>query len=1297
MEKPSSKRSIHPWTAFCITALLAALLLAALCLLATSSGAQGSQAADTLTPITYATVITPGQPMVMGDTDVILEFAPGASGMVTVTLVPTAPVPPPPGGAISLTWDITTTATSYEVTATFIYSRAARDADIALVLDDSGSMEYDTLCYGCWEPQGASGCTEDGGCIYPLPWGQDPSNPPAAPDHCSTGNTYSNYSGGGMTYTHTDEYYRATSGDQDYYIVIEAEEYSSYNTLADYHDWAYVPYHSYWVIQRNDGTGAIGRDARGGYVSHHPFADYQGVQGGFGVSCQWNAITDPLGPYCRYNLPGGPFPAPRVDYEFQVPASGTYYVWLRGQGGPATWGGSALNHVFWGLDGSVLGQKDGFPQGAYYDGAAAGLWGWQRLSKGEGVSEGDTLSLTAGIDYTLNLWAGGAGFDVDRIVITTDDNSVLPSGMQVVPQANNARTDWACEPCDPRFGGYPGGEHLAGDWWLPDCHVGLDPDQRQDPIYGGEQSIRAMLGAAMDFASELDVHHDQIGYVSYDTNASTRNELECIRRLGPENCTSDIISTTVIAELNGTAAGGATNVAGGMMEGIAVLSTGGGHFGRPGAAHTMILLADGEANQRPDDFCDDEDLWPDNTGNDDIDRAKDCVIYYALEARDNGIVIHTISLGYTADLAIMQEVAEITGGEHRWAPNPKSLDYVFHGLLASPRFRRPSVAVEAIYHRASPTDRWIQHPLTLTKRGLAGEEPASWIITGTHITALSQWTLGPAGPFAPDSITVTGVPLSAFSSEPGTPSAEQGYTVSGSNLTEDIVITAPADFELSTTSGSGFTSSLTLTQSGGSVATTPIYVRFNRATAGSSSGDITHVSSGATTQNVAVSGTATIGWIAYNDCVWISGQTSTNITTYECYTNNTSGLLRNYADGSSIPVTVTATTSGTVEVQDTESYWGAETDVGTDAYTTFHGFANMVGGMRITASSGSYVDVTFTGLDPDRTYTFATTANRADSDYADRVTRFTLSGADAATNASTLGVTVHSNLSVSFCTGYNTEHGYVARWMGIQPGSNGDFTVRFEVDSGDYAYGPAVFMLQEEEVPISSLSPSSMMVDTPYAEQVFTLTLANNGVATDTFDLTYVATDTSSLPPGDPAQYEWVVIMPTTAVTVPAGMSTTLRVTVEIPNLEVKWVTHALTITATSRNHPAQVLTSTLTTFTGGHWDAVDGRWEGCRFDFGSTGMVIFDDMFSVYDHLGYDEPRYDFGHTGLVIFDDMFSVYDHLGENCEPPASIGRAPDTAPALARWQGEGASLVYSVAQSTVGLEAYALIEREEEYG
>ena len=114
-------------------------------------------------------------------------------------------------------------------------------------------------------------------------------------------------------------------------------------------------------------------------------------------------------------------------------------------------------------------------------------------------------------------------------------------------------------------------------------------------------------------------------------------------------------------------------------------------------------------------------------------------------------------------------------------------------------------------------------------------------------------------------ITITGTPLSAFSSVPGTPSAEQHYTVSGSNLTDDITITAPSGFQISLTSGAGFDSSLTLSQTDGNVAATTIYVRFNRATEGTSSGNIAHTSAGATIRNVAVSGTAApLAPVAFN-------------------------------------------------------------------------------------------------------------------------------------------------------------------------------------------------------------------------------------------------------------------------------------------------------------------------------------------------------------------------------------------------------------------------------------------------
>ncbi len=105
-------------------------------------------------------------------------------------------------------------------------------------------------------------------------------------------------------------------------------------------------------------------------------------------------------------------------------------------------------------------------------------------------------------------------------------------------------------------------------------------------------------------------------------------------------------------------------------------------------------------------------------------------------------------------------------------------------------------------------------------------------------------------------IFTTGTPLSAFSSLPGSLSAEQTYTVSGSGLTDAITITAPADFQISLSSGSGFSSSLVLSPSGGSLAATTLFVRFNRATEGSSSGNLAHTSSGATTRNIAVSGTS---------------------------------------------------------------------------------------------------------------------------------------------------------------------------------------------------------------------------------------------------------------------------------------------------------------------------------------------------------------------------------------------------------------------------------------------------------
>ncbi len=93
----------------------------------------------------------------------------------------------------------------------------------------------------------------------------------------------------------------------------------------------------------------------------------------------------------------------------------------------------------------------------------------------------------------------------------------------------------------------------------------------------------------------------------------------------------------------------------------------------------------------------------------------------------------------------------------------------------------------------------------------------------------------------------------------GSNSAEDDYTVSGSNLTNDIVVTAPSGFQVSKDgAGVGFGSSVTLTQSGGTVNATTIYVRYAPSSASGATGslNITNASTGATTQNVSVNGKA---------------------------------------------------------------------------------------------------------------------------------------------------------------------------------------------------------------------------------------------------------------------------------------------------------------------------------------------------------------------------------------------------------------------------------------------------------
>ncbi|MCX6268095.1 MAG: T9SS type A sorting domain-containing protein [Bacteroidetes bacterium] len=113
-------------------------------------------------------------------------------------------------------------------------------------------------------------------------------------------------------------------------------------------------------------------------------------------------------------------------------------------------------------------------------------------------------------------------------------------------------------------------------------------------------------------------------------------------------------------------------------------------------------------------------------------------------------------------------------------------------------------------------------------------------------------------------VTVAPTTLSGFTYVFGSgPSAEQLYTISGSNLTANISVAPPVsgDYEISTGTGGSFvaTNPITLTQTDGSVATDTIYVRLKAGLAvGSYNSElVTASSTGATSATVTCSGTVT--------------------------------------------------------------------------------------------------------------------------------------------------------------------------------------------------------------------------------------------------------------------------------------------------------------------------------------------------------------------------------------------------------------------------------------------------------
>ncbi|MFB9088587.1 YDG domain-containing protein, partial [Flavobacterium paronense] len=212
-------------------------------------------------------------------------------------------------------------------------------------------------------------------------------------------------------------------------------------------------------------------------------------------------------------------------------------------------------------------------------------------------------------------------------------------------------------------------------------------------------------------------------------------------------------------------------------------------------------------------------------------------------------------------------------------------------------------------------------PITVTGYTISGSASGNYSLSQpTGLTA-------DITAFSPPTISVTGT-LVAVNTTYGTASATPtSFSVSGVDLTDDITVTPPAGYEVSTTIGSGYANSLGLTQTSGIVNATDIYVRLKATAtvAGSPyAGTITLVSAGAATINVAtVSSTVSplaitiTGAVASNKtydrttAATITGATTLDAVNGDVLTIGGGGTFASANFGTSIAVTTALTVSGT--------------------------------------------------------------------------------------------------------------------------------------------------------------------------------------------------------------------------------------------------------------------------------------------------------------------------------------------------------------------------------------------------
>ncbi len=552
--------------------------------------------------------------------------------------------------------------------------------DVGVVFDVSGSMGYDPVCRGCWYK--TNNDLDD----IPPEGGSDPYYY----DYPENGNYRTIVSTTLSSNLCTEDPPQSLVYYNRRYQVIEAELYSRNTSVLDtrFRETG----KGYWVLQRNGSSAARFNDDSsepGTYVSQHPERTYY-------------PGTQPYGRfYTQVDAETGA--APRLEYQFSFknedPTWGSqariFIRARRGDLGQDLQGNTNRGTIYWALDRGAT-QLVWPPQTNTY---VEYRTGWQM------VELGTIDSIQYDQVYTLKLYAGSSGYDIDRIFITNNDSVPWTVQTDRAATPGSARGQ-ACDICNPIYGLTVTPDMCAGYY-----QVATTTNHLNSPIWAdANQPMRTSKEAIKNFVERLDPAFDQVAFIPFTSNNSgwttIASELSCLqasRRQGIDcyDGANPISYTHVLRDIEQVEPQSMTCTSCGMRLGLQALGfntdndpsfdnscdgSSDSHCGRGGGANkVLILITDGVPNHTPTDVTCDPltagGVTYNNTYNG--DKNYDCVLNYAEMAANKGITLYTIGLGFGVDGEFLAQAAELGNGQYYQAGSASDLDLIFDEILTN--------------------------------------------------------------------------------------------------------------------------------------------------------------------------------------------------------------------------------------------------------------------------------------------------------------------------------------------------------------------------------------------------------------------------------------------------------------------------------------------------------------------------------------------------------------------------------------------------------------------------------------